>query len=198
MNADEEKIRDELYDRYLAVRDELDKELDAENIDNLEHMMIRNDLTSFVLNGFVVMPKLPSPEAEDWILKSWVAAIKEMVEAVDGMSWKWWGRGSNEFNREYVLEELVDAQHFIFNMLEAMGVNSKEFHEAYVRKNNINWERFEKRIGWGKVLKCMDGDCTLVHDHDEDHCGICGCLLVADTVGNSEVHLCIDCCEQII
>ena len=47
----------------------------------------------------------------------------------------------DEFDRVAYIEELVDTQHFIFEILLLSGVSIDEFFEAYMKKGDKNSER---------------------------------------------------------
>ena len=77
-----------------------------------------------------------------------IAMYRELGEFVDQCDVKWWGRGVPEIQREEALEELIDLMHFIMIAFDLLDCKAEEIHKRYVEKNNKNWERFEKKIGW--------------------------------------------------
>ena len=56
-------------------------------------------------------------------------------------SWKYWATDDPFVNREEVIEELVDVNHFVANMLVAVGVTDDEWEAAYRGKQQVNRER---------------------------------------------------------
>jgi len=69
------------------------------------------------------------------------AAIIELAEASREFSWKSWAHDIAFFNRDRLLEELVDVAHFIANMLVSMGVTDEEWEAAYQAKQAVNRQR---------------------------------------------------------
>lgn len=49
----------------------------------------------------------------------------------------------SDFNRKLFIEELVDAQHFLFEILIAAGVGVDEFVNAYIEKGEVNVQRIK-------------------------------------------------------
>ncbi len=48
-----------------------------------------------------------------------------------------------DFDKEKLLEELVDSFHFFVELLTLLDVSSNEFYEAFMKKGNINTIRIE-------------------------------------------------------
>lgn len=48
---------------------------------------------------------------------------------------------TDPLDREAFLEEMVDALHFYVETLVLMGVSADDLHDAYCRKNQINFDR---------------------------------------------------------
>ena len=48
---------------------------------------------------------------------------------------------SNEFDRKNFVTELIDAQHFLFEVAILAGVTEDEFYETYVAKDDVNTQR---------------------------------------------------------
>jgi dimeric dUTPase (all-alpha-NTP-PPase superfamily) len=74
----------------------------------------------------------------DWNL---TAAVQELAEVREEFSWKPWAKDEPFVNRVRVREEIIDALHFLGNMLTVMGVTDKELAEAYQKKQEINRAR---------------------------------------------------------
>ena len=75
------------------------------------------------------------------IKDNFIATIVELVELLNETKWKYWSHEAPWVRRQRVLEEAVDANHFIGNMLVAVGVTDEEYEEAYQRKQEENRER---------------------------------------------------------
>lgn len=70
----------------------------------------------------------------------------EAHEALQDIPWKKhkrdYGRELREEERELVLEELVDIQHFLLNSFRLLGVtSSREIAQRYLSKNTVNHRR---------------------------------------------------------
>jgi hypothetical protein len=74
----------------------------------------------------------------DWNM---TAAGQELAEARVEFSWKPWATDAPFVNKERLLDELVDVNHFIGNILVAMGVTDEEYAAAYQRKQQKNRDR---------------------------------------------------------
>jgi hypothetical protein len=69
------------------------------------------------------------------------AAYQELAEAAVEFSWKPWAKDEPFVNRERVRDELIDAMHFIGNILVGMGVTDEELARAYQDKQALNRRR---------------------------------------------------------
>lgn len=74
--------------------------------------------------------------ARDQIL----ALLDEMHEALAEIGWKPWAT-SRHMNRDAFVGELVDAWHFLMNLLLSAHVTPEEFFSLYVAKNEKNARR---------------------------------------------------------
>lgn len=74
----------------------------------------------------------------DWNM---TAAVQELAEARVEFSWKPWAVDDPFVNRERLINEMVDVNHFIGNVLTAMGVTDEEYEIAYQAKQQKNRER---------------------------------------------------------
>lgn len=77
----------------------------------------------------------------NYIFWNLFAAQQELAEAAVEFSWKPWAVDQPFVNRDRIVDELVDANHFIGNILVGMGVTDKEWEEAYQRKQQKNMDR---------------------------------------------------------
>jgi hypothetical protein len=74
----------------------------------------------------------------DWNI---TAAGQELAEARIEFSWKPWAVDAAFVNRRRIIEELVDVNHFIGNILVAMGVSDEEYAKIYQEKQQKNRDR---------------------------------------------------------
>lgn len=71
-----------------------------------------------------------------------LAALVEIAgEAVREFHWKFWSHDEPWVNRENLLKEIVDAQHFLANMLVTIGVTDDEYEAYYQAKQDENRRR---------------------------------------------------------
>lgn len=89
--------------------------------------------------------KFEGPDGLDELVKYMkdmhIATVAEMQEMLDEISWKPWAKDDLYVNRDLVVKELVDALHFIANLLTAVGCTDEELDEAYTSKMAVNRER---------------------------------------------------------
>ncbi|HEX9037164.1 MAG TPA: dUTPase [Ktedonobacterales bacterium] len=70
------------------------------------------------------------------------AIIHECCELDDELNWKpWKNPRSLDANREARLMETADILHFLVQLAQDQGFSASELYQAYVRKNDENWER---------------------------------------------------------
>lgn len=95
-------------------------------------------------NSFHLVPsQLRGDDRADFALWNAYALIDEISEAMQELKWKPWlttGRGA-WVNRDHWVDELVDAMHFLANLLLIAGVSGAELRERYERKNATNARR---------------------------------------------------------
>lgn len=72
--------------------------------------------------------------------------VEEMFEALGHLkNWKPHRETDvPEFDREEFLEEVVDSFNYFFSLLILLGVDSKEFYDAFNKKDEIIKERLSK------------------------------------------------------
>ena len=93
------------------------------------------------------MPLDPtSRDAQMFLRETALRGVEEMFEALQVLKNSKVHRQSqlNEFDREHFLEEIVDSFNYFFNVLLYVGVDTKEFVEAYERKHRIILKRVEE------------------------------------------------------
>ena len=85
---------------------------------------------------------LPNEKEEaQYLLWNVFATQQELAEAAVEFSWKPWAMDEPFVNRDRVVDELVDACHFIGNILVALGVTDEEWIERYKAKQEKNRRR---------------------------------------------------------
>ena len=70
-----------------------------------------------------------------------LAAFAELGEILREFHWKYWSHAEPFVNRDKVIGEVVDAQHFLANILVAVGCDDEEYEAAYKHKQLINFQR---------------------------------------------------------
>lgn len=71
------------------------------------------------------------------------AVYQELAELAYEFSWKPWATDPPFVHRERILGETVDINHFLGNILAAIGVTDEEYEAAYRKKQDKNKERAE-------------------------------------------------------
>lgn len=119
---------------------------------DLEHMFelrkeFLNALKRRVPSAVHDMPLDPtSRDSQVFLRETALRGVEEMFEALQVLKNSKVHRQSqlNEFDREHFLEEIVDSFNYFFNVLLYVGVDTKEFVEAYERKHRIILKRVEE------------------------------------------------------
>ncbi len=97
----------------------------------------------------VVPGKLEGNDFAQWVMFNALAAHSEISEAMQLLNWKPWkndrGRPDSVDTRAAVAEELVDALHFIANMLVSLNVSDEELNAIYLSKMEVNRNRQRER-----------------------------------------------------
>lgn len=92
----------------------------------------------------------------DFITWNFAALVIELGEMMaEYPSWKPWvvNRGQT-MNREQFIAEMVDALHFVGNILAAVGCDDREFTAAYTLKMGRNAARMASQVYDGVSDKC--------------------------------------------
>lgn len=133
--------------------------------DSLVEMMIRQrrlQEDSYGFNFDTMTEEERVLFARDQIL----ALLDEAHEALAEIGWKPWAT-SRHMNRDAFVSELVDAWHFLMNLLLAAQVKPHEFFSLYIAKNEKNAKR--QREGYdGVSTKCPA--CKRAYDDDAVYC----------------------------
>jgi dimeric dUTPase (all-alpha-NTP-PPase superfamily) len=128
------------------------------------------------VNSFGSDPKnLTDEQKLEWIRWNMLALMDELHEALAETGWKPWAK-SKHVNRDAFVSELVDAFHFLMNMMLAVDCNADEFLAKYFEKRGINAAR--QAAGYDGVTgKCPD--CKRALDDTAVTCTEAGCSEVA-------------------
>ena len=70
-----------------------------------------------------------------------LAMIDEVMEAIRLTHWKWWKKYNKSIDREALLEEIVDIEHFKIALCQSMNFSTDDLYKAFVKKNEINQAR---------------------------------------------------------
>jgi len=71
--------------------------------------------------------------------------VREMVEIMDEIGWKWW-RSPKQPDKKRVHEEIIDLLHFVLELAVLWGMTPQTMYERYVEKNKINHDRIEQEF----------------------------------------------------
>jgi len=86
---------------------------------------------------------LVGEDRADYVLWNVLALTDELHEALQEVKWKPWlttGRGV-WVDRDAYVEELVDALHFLLNLLLVSGCSAEEVARRYLHKVDVNARR---------------------------------------------------------
>lgn len=98
---------------------------------------------------------LTDEAAVDWIRWNVLALEDELHELLAETGWKPWAK-SKHVNRDAYVSELVDAFHFLMNLMLVVDCDADEFLSKYAEKRGLNAERQAKGYDGvtGKCPKC--------------------------------------------
>lgn len=103
----------------------------------------------------------------DYVTEQHSALVIELSEFMQEVGWKPWATPRGWVNRQAALGELVDAGHFLANLLCALDVSDAEWEDAYRRKQEVNRQR--QRDGYdGRLDKCWR--CHRAYDDPGTQC----------------------------
>jgi hypothetical protein len=91
-------------------------------------------------------------ELMEYLRVNFLAIFNEINEAMNETGWKPWAT-EDSINVEAFRGELVDAFHFMLNLLIAAGIQPHEFYTAFLEKNDRNARRQLEGYD-GKTGKC--------------------------------------------
>lgn len=116
----------------------------------------------------------------DYVDVMFAATVHELVEMHDETSWKPWQHDDPYVNRDSVVKEIVDALHFLSNVLCAVGCTEAELNQLYTDKMKVNRDRQLRANGYrvkDPGVKCRV--CSRALDdvepslHDSTICSFC-------------------------
>lgn len=123
------------------------------------------------IKSFGQDPKtLPDPEKLEWVRWNVLALADELHEALAETGWKPWAK-SKHINRDAYVSELVDAFHFLMNLMLVVDCSADEFLAKYFEKRGLNAKRQEEGYDGvtGKCPVCKraldDAAVTCTPDH---------------------------------
>lgn len=142
----------------------------------LERMLIMQGGTQSETYGFRFSEMSPD-QLISYIRDQHQAAVMELGEALDEVSWKPWAQGS-WIHRDEFMNELIDVLHFWLNMALAVGGRSSaqeladEIFTRFALKNRTNAQRqvdgydgrSTKCDGCGRALDDLAVECRRVGD----------------------------------
>lgn len=92
-------------------------------------------------------------EFADAVVMNHSALIVELSEFMQEVGWKDWATPRGWVNRDAAVGELVDAAHFLANLLIHLRVTDAEWEDRYRAKQDVNRRR--QRAGYDGVTgKC--------------------------------------------
>ncbi len=110
----------------------------------------------------------------EWIRWNVLALEDELHEALAETGWKPWAT-SKHVNRAAYISELVDAFHFLMNLMIVVDCSADEFLAKYAEKRKINVKR--QADGYDGVRgKC--GRCGRALDDEAVTCTMIRCSMV--------------------
>lgn len=97
-------------------------------------------------------PSLVGKEFAEYVRWNIVAIISELSEFLDETKWKTWTTEQGRFNDYAAIGELIDAEHFINNLLVALKCTDEEHDFRYQEKMKVNRQR--QATGYDGTNKC--------------------------------------------
>jgi hypothetical protein len=108
--------------------------------------------TDLQVGAYGIHPgKLQDDALKRWVAINVLAATDELHEFLNEVPWKPWASGM-KINREAAIGEIVDAMHFISNLLATFDVTGEELTTVYKAKQIRNAER--QAEGYTGLDKC--------------------------------------------
>lgn len=108
-------------------------------MDRLSEIFARQLRLQQVINGYDLDEQDDETRIRN-IKENVLACTDELHEALNEVGWKQWAT-SRHINEDAFKKELIDAAHFLINLLLHAGVTADEFFTLYLTKNKRNFER---------------------------------------------------------
>jgi hypothetical protein len=103
------------------------------------------------------LSNLCGDELADYISENALGLTDELHEALAEVRWKTWATNRGTLDRERFVSELVDAGHFLANLLVAVNVTDAEWQSRYREKQERNRQRQAMAGGYDSVAtKCPE------------------------------------------
>ena len=81
----------------------------------------------------------------DYLTHMALGAYNELTEAMYEWEWKQWTKDEAWYDRDRIIDELIDMDHFVGNMAVALGCSDDEWEARYRDKQARNRERMAGR-----------------------------------------------------
>ena len=88
----------------------------------------------------VNLPPVSDDEKAKWILNYTRALQQETAELIDSVPWKWWAK-YQKFDEQNARIEVVDLFQYLIRMAQVLGMSADDVFNAYVKKNEVSFER---------------------------------------------------------
>lgn len=82
-----------------------------------------------------------SPALAHYLLWNTFAVYQELAELAYEFSWKPWATDEPFANKDRILNEVVDINHFLGNILTGIGITDSDYEAAYREKQQKNRDR---------------------------------------------------------
>ncbi len=86
--------------------------------------------------------EMDDAQKTEWVLNYCRAMTQEIAELTDSVPWKWWAK-YQKFDEQNARVEVVDLFHFLISLAQVLGMSADDVFEAYVKKNEVNFQRQE-------------------------------------------------------
>jgi CRISPR/Cas system-associated protein Cas10 (large subunit of type III CRISPR-Cas system) len=133
--------------------------------DMLTHMLeLQNELQ---IKAYMESPgEFESSEERIQFIKDMILALTdELHEMLGEVGWKPWAT-SNHINEDAFKNELVDAWHFMMNLMLVVNMSANELYARYLAKREKNIKR--QKDGYDGLNKCPI--CKRAYDDDAVDC----------------------------
>ena len=125
------------------------------NVDKLEQMFTAQLELQKIAKSVGCDPgALPMPQRILYMKEMTLALTDELHEMLAEMSWKSWTHGEPFINDDKVQKELIDAWHFLMNLMLAANITPAVLFAMYMRKRQVNVDRQVNEYD-GVSTKCI-------------------------------------------